>query len=121
MTVVRNRCCNRSPSFAERIVIVLFDHRTVGGDDLPHAAQMIRQKIARFQTLRRDYEPSPAEIRAFQVERSVLRPIYQRTQITQPVAGGLRRREFRLLKCKRLSRPCLQVRKITTKIKVLNV
>ena len=63
----------------------------------------------------------PAERGAFQVERSVLRAIYQRTQITQPVAGGLRRREFRLLKCKRLSRPCLQVRKITTKIKVLNV
>ena len=121
MTVVGNRSRNRSPSFAERIVIVLFDHRTVGGDNLPHAAQMIRQEIARFQTLRRDYEPSPAERGAFQVERSVLRAIYQRTQITQPVAGGLRRREFRLLKCKRLSRPCLQVRKITTKIKVLNV
>ena len=82
---------------------------------------LIRQEIARFQTLRRDYEPSPAERGTFQVERSVLRAIYQRTQITQPVAGGLRRREFRLLKCKRLSRPCLQVRKITTKIKVLNV
>ena len=121
MTVVGNRSRNRSPSFAERIVIVLFDHRTVGGDNLPHAAQMIRQEITRFQTLRRDYEPSSAERGTFQVERSVLRPIYQRTQITQPVAGGLRRREFRLLKCKRLSRPCLQVRKITTKIKVLNV
>ena len=94
MTVVGNRSRNRSPSFAERIVIVLFDHRTVGGDNLPHAAQMIRQEITRFQTLRRDYEPSSAERGTFQVERSVLRPIYQRTQITQPVAGGLRRREF---------------------------
>ena len=121
VTIIRCRHVGLCPLLAEGIVIVLFDHRTVGGDDLPHAAQMIRQKIARFQTLRRDYEPSSAERGTFQVERSVLRAIYQRTQITQPVAGGLRRREFRLLKCKRLSRPCLQVRKITTKIKVLNV
>ncbi len=121
VTIIRCRHVGLCPLLAEGIVIVLFDHRTVGGDNLPHAAQMIRQEIARFQTLRRDYEPSPAERGAFQVERSVLRAIYQRTQITQPVAGGLRRREFRLLKCKRLSRPCLQVRKITTKIKVLNV
>ena len=82
MTVVRNRCCNRSPSFAERIVIVLFDHRTVGGDNLPHAAQMIRQEITRFQTLRRDYEPSPAERGAF--ETPVV--VYQRTCIFDRIA-----------------------------------
>ena len=82
MTVVGNRCCNRSPSFAERIVIVLFDHRIVAGDDLSHAAQMIRQEIARFQTLRRDYEPSPAERGAF--ETPVV--VYQRTCIFDRIA-----------------------------------
>ena len=35
-------------------------------------------------------------------------------QITQPVAGGIRRREFGWLKCQRLSRPCLQGGKMTT-------
>ena len=78
MTVVRNRCCNRSPSFAERIVIVLFDHRTVGGDNLPHAAQMIRQKIARFHSARRGHYAPATETRT--LEYSVI--IYQRTCIT---------------------------------------
>ena len=82
MTVVGNRSRNRNPSFAERVVIVLFDHRTVGGDNLPHAAQMIRQEIARFQTLRRDYEPSPAERGAF--ETPVV--VYQRTCIFDRIA-----------------------------------
>ena len=82
MTVVGNRSRNRNPSFAEGIIIVLFDHRTVGGDNLPHAAQMIRQEIARFQTLRRDYEPSPAERGAF--ETPVV--VYQRTCIFDRIA-----------------------------------
>ena len=78
MTVVGNRSRNRSPSFAERIVIVLFDHRTVGGDNLPHAAQMIRQKIARFHSARRGHYAPATETRT--LEYSVI--IYQRTCIT---------------------------------------
>ena len=65
VTIIRCRHVGLCPLLAEGIVIVLFDHRTVGGDNLPHAAQMIRQKIARFQTLRRDYEPSPRRKRRF--------------------------------------------------------
>ena len=84
MTVVRNRCCNRSPSFAERIVIVLFDHRTVGGDNLPHAAQMIRQEIVYFRppaVVRAD-DPAVVERGALEcVYGSIIRRIYQRTNI----------------------------------------
>ena len=78
VTIIRCRHVGLCPLLAEGIVIVLFDHRTVGGDNLPHAAQMIRQEIARFQTLRRDYEPSPAERGAF--ETPVV--VYQRTCIS---------------------------------------
>ena len=82
VTIIRCRHVGLCPLLAEGIVIVLFDHRTVGGDNLPHAAQMIRQKIARFQTLRRDYEPSPAERGAF--ETPVV--VYQRTCIFDRIA-----------------------------------
>ena len=57
---------------------VLFDHRTVGGDNLPHAAQMIRQKIARFHSARRGHYAPATETRT--LEYSVI--IYQRTCIT---------------------------------------
>lgn len=68
----------------------------------------IRQEMVCFHAARRGHKPSSAERGASQVERSVLRPIYPKKQITQPVAGGIRRREFGWLKCQRLSRPCLQ-------------
>ena len=84
MTVVGNRSRNRSPSFAERIVIVLFDHRTVGGDNLPHAAQMIRQEIVYFRppaVVRAD-DPAVVERGALEcVYGSIIRRIYQRTNI----------------------------------------
>ena len=38
VTIIRCRHVGLCPLLAERIVIVLFDHRTVVGDDLPHAA-----------------------------------------------------------------------------------
>ena len=59
VTIIRCRHVGLCPLLAEGIVIVLFDHRTVGGDNLPHAAQMIRQKIARFHSVCRGHEPSP--------------------------------------------------------------
>ena len=84
MTVVGNRSLNRNPSFAERIVIVLFNHRTVGGDDLPHAAQMIRQEIVYFRppaVVRAD-DPAVVERGALEcVYGSIIRRIYQRTNI----------------------------------------
>ncbi len=51
VTIIRCRHVGLCPLLAEGIVIVLFDHRTVGGDNLPHAAQMIRQEIARFHSV----------------------------------------------------------------------
>ena len=84
MTVVGNRSRNRSPSFAEGIIIVLFDHRTVGGDNLPHAAQMIRQEIVYFRppaVVRAD-DPAVVERGALEcVYGSIIRRIYQRTNI----------------------------------------
>ena len=84
MTVVGNRSRNRSPSFAEGIIIVLFDHRTVGGDTLPHAAQMIRQEIVYFRppaVVRAD-DPAVVERGALEcVYGSIIRRIYQRTNI----------------------------------------
>ena len=81
----RRRCndypmsaCRVVPTLAERIVIVLFDHRTVVGDDLPHAAQMIRQEIARFHSARRGHYAPATEARTF--ECPVI--MYQRTCIT---------------------------------------
>lgn len=73
----------------------------------------IRQEMVCFHAARRGHKPSSAERGASQVERSVLRLIYPKKQITQPVAGGIRRREFGWLKCQRLSRPCLQGGKMT--------
>ena len=84
MTVVGNRSRNRSPLFAERIVIVLFDHRTVGGDNLPHTAQMFRQEIVhlRVRAVVRADDPAVVERGALEcVYGSIIRRIYQRTNI----------------------------------------
>ena len=84
MTVVGNRSRNRSPLFAERIEIVLFDHRTVGGDNLPHTAQMIRQEIVhlRVRAVVRADDPAVVERGALEcVYGSIIRRIYQRTNI----------------------------------------
>ena len=78
VTIIRCRHVGLCPLLAEGIVIVLFDHRTVGGDNLPHAAQMIRQKIARFHSARRGHYAPATETRT--LEYSVI--IYQRTCIT---------------------------------------
>ncbi len=75
----RRRCsdypmsaCRVVPTLAEGIVIVLFDHRTVVGDDLPHAAQMIRQEIARFHSARRGHYAPATEARTFECPHSSL-------------------------------------------------
>ena len=78
VTIIRCRHVGLCPLLAERIVIVLFDHRTVVGDDLPHAAQMIRQEIARFHSARRGHYAPATEARTF--ECPVI--MYQRTCIT---------------------------------------
>ena len=62
MTVVGNRSRNRSPSFAEGIIIVLFDHRTVAGDDLSRLTntdqyvndELNKQNVERFLTYDRN-------------------------------------------------------------------
>ena len=84
VTIIRCRHVGLCPLLAEGIVIVLFDHRTVGGDNLPHAAQMIRQEIVYFRppaVVRAD-DPAVVERGALEcVYGSIIRRIYQRTNI----------------------------------------
>jgi len=84
VTIIRCRHVGLCPLLAEGIVIVLFDHRTVGGDNLPHTAQMIRQEIVhlRVRAVVRADDPAVVERGALEcVYGSIIRRIYQRTNI----------------------------------------
>ena len=101
VSVVRNRQRRRYPTFAERLVVVAFEHVVLVCRHDTHAFQMIGQEITNLGVVAGCcHDPAAAERRT--LEYSVgfcVRTVCKRTPIRKTAVVGIHRREFRTV-CK---------------------
>ena len=103
VSVVRNRQRRRYPTFAERLVVVAFEHVVLVCRHDTHASQMIGQEITNLGVVAACcYDPAAAERRTLEYSirlGTFIRTICKRTSIRETAAVAIHACELRTI-CK---------------------
>ena len=101
VAVIRNRQRRGIPPFAERLVVVAFEHVILVCRHDTHASQMIGQEITNLGVVAGCcHDPAAAERRTLEYTvASGIRTVCKRTPIRKTAVVGIHRREFRTV-CK---------------------